>query len=136
MIARKQEVGLQLNQSIDALFSGGVLWLCHFVITTSLAAPNSPVEVPGLSDFLWMLAVIFPFAPFLRELQDFYSFLPGLASLFLHLAIPPASMLSCLAAPAALPFKGSIPNMHRMMFRSRPGSPAPAQRPEKVQLPD
>ena len=69
MIARKQEIGLQLNQLIDALLLGGVFWICHLVSVKGLAGPASSAEVPGFTHFLWMLAVIVPFAPFFAGAQ-------------------------------------------------------------------
>jgi hypothetical protein len=59
MIARKQEIGLQLNQFIDALLMGAVFWLCHFL------------EVAEVTYFFSMLALIFPVAFFLPELLAF-----------------------------------------------------------------
>ena len=74
MIARKQEIGLQLNQLIDALLLGGVFWICHLVSVKGLVGPASPTEVPGFTHFLWMLAVVVPFTPFLLELNGFYNY--------------------------------------------------------------
>jgi hypothetical protein len=69
MIARKQEISLQLSQLIDALLLGGVFWLCHFLRYAKLPAPDS------LENVLWMPGVIVPSGPFLLELQGFYKHL-------------------------------------------------------------
>jgi hypothetical protein len=47
MIARKQEISLQLNQLIDALLLDGILYLSHLVTARKLAAHDSAVEVSG-----------------------------------------------------------------------------------------
>jgi hypothetical protein len=72
MIARKQEISLQLNQLIDAIILGAVFWVCHFLLSSKML----PVvrELPGFTHFLWVLAVIIPFGPFLLELQGFYRY--------------------------------------------------------------
>ena len=127
MIARKQEIGLQLNQLIDALLLGGVFWICYLVSVKGLAGPASSAEVPGFTHFLWMLAVIVPFAPFFagaqwllqlsarREPAEVMSqiiqggfwllIVLGRASFLLRLEIPNFSvlMLFGFAAPAMLP---------------------------------
>ncbi|MGC2577022.1 MAG: hypothetical protein WA376_05540, partial [Terrimicrobiaceae bacterium] len=139
MIARKQEIGLQLNQLIDALLLGGVFWICHLVSVKGLVGPASPTEVPGFTHFLWMLAVIVPFAPFLLELNGFYNYqldkrlqrsmsqiiqagfwllvVLGSASFLLRLEIPNFSVLILfgLAAPATLLLKERIYIAHRTM---------------------
>ncbi|HET9522703.1 MAG TPA: sugar transferase [Terrimicrobiaceae bacterium] len=139
MIARKQEIGLQLNQLIDALLLGGVFWICHLLSVKGLAGPTSPAEVPGFAHFLWMLAVIVPFAPFLLELNGFYNYqldkslqrslsqigqagfwllvVLGSASFLLRLEIPNFSvlMLFTLAAPATLLLKERLYIAHRTM---------------------
>jgi len=45
MIARKQEISLQLNQLIDALLPGGVFWLCHFLRSSKLVSSNPLLEI-------------------------------------------------------------------------------------------
>jgi exopolysaccharide biosynthesis polyprenyl glycosylphosphotransferase len=138
MIARKQEISLQLNQLIDAIVLGVVFWGCHFVLSSKILASLSP-ETPGFAHFLWMLAIIIPFGPFLLELQGFYNYQlekslrkslgqiirAGLwltvvlvaAVLFLRLEIPSRSVLFvfCLAAPAALLLKERLYIVHRTM---------------------
>ncbi|HEY5706843.1 MAG TPA: sugar transferase [Terrimicrobiaceae bacterium] len=139
MIARKQEISLQLNQLIDALLLGGVFWLCHFLLSSRLAPLDSLENVPGFAHFLWMLAVIIPFGPFLLELQGFYNYqleksllkslsqiaragfwllvILGSAFIFLRLEVHSRSVLVlfCLAASAALLLKERIYIAHRTM---------------------
>ena len=74
MIARKQEISLQLHQLIDALLLGGVFWLCHFLRSKKLAPLDSLEDIPEFAQFLWMLMVIIPVGPFLLELQGFYNY--------------------------------------------------------------
>ena len=50
MIARKQQISLQLNQLIDTLLLGGVFWLCHFLRSTKLADLDSLENVPGFAE--------------------------------------------------------------------------------------
>ena len=139
MIARKQEISLQLHQLIDALLLGGVFWLCHFLRSKKLAPLDSLEDIPEFAQFLWMLMVIIPVGPFLLELQGFYNYqlekglLKSLsqiaqagfwllvilesASIFLRLEVHSRSVLIlfCLAAPAALLLKERIYIAHRTM---------------------
>jgi hypothetical protein len=57
MIARKQQISLQLNQLIDTLLLGGVFWLCHFLRSAKLAALDSLESVPGFeeADVGWVI---------------------------------------------------------------------------------
>lgn len=139
MIARQQEIRLQLNQLIDALLLGGVFWLCYTVRHSNLLVLDSLTEIPGFEYFLWMLAVIMPFGPFLLELQGYYShplektvvkslhqiaragiwlgLIIGGAVIFLRLSVPSRSVLIlfCLVAPAALIFKERVYAWQRML---------------------
>jgi hypothetical protein len=94
MIARKQQISLQLNQLIDALLLGGVFWLRHFLRSTKLAALDSLEDVPGF------------------------------AFIFLRLDVHSRSVLTlpCLAAPAALLLKERIYIAHRTMRLRRGGT--------------
>lgn len=131
MIARKQEISLQLNQLIDAVLLGAVFWLCHFLLSSKWVSSDPLLEMPGFTHFLWMLAVIVPFGPFLLELQGFYNYqleksllkslgqivragfwltvILGFAVIFLRLEISSRSLLPlfCVAASAALVFKNA-----------------------------
>ena len=141
MIARQQEIRLQLNQLIDALLLGGVFWLCHWLrFEKLLVLPTDTLkEIPDFVDFLWMLAVIMPFGPFLLELQGYYAhplektvwkslhqiaragiwlgLIIGGAVIFLRLSVPSRSVLIlfCLAAPIALIFKERVYAWQRLL---------------------
>jgi len=129
MIARKQEIHLQFNQLIDALLLGGIFWLAHLLRHSKLVVVDSLAEIPEFQYFLWMLAVIMPFGPFLLELQGYYTYalektiwksleqitraglwltlLLGVAVIFLRLEVPSRSMLLifCVLAPGGLLLK-------------------------------
>jgi exopolysaccharide biosynthesis polyprenyl glycosylphosphotransferase len=139
MIARQQEIRLQLNQLIDAVLLGGVFWLCYSVRHSDLLVLDSLTEIPTFEHFLWMMAVIMPFGPFLLELQGYYAhplektvwkslqqiaragiwlgLILGGAVIFLRLSVPSRSVLIlfCLAAPVALVFKERIYAWQRLM---------------------
>lgn len=74
MISRKQEINLQVNQLIDALILGGLLWVAYAIRAEWLTDIDVLGAIPPFSDHLWMLAVIMPFGPFLLELEDFYNY--------------------------------------------------------------
>ena len=138
MIARRQEINIELNLFIDALILGAVFWLCHFLRASKLIVLDSLHEIPEFSKSFWMLAIIMPFGPFLLELQGFYKFqlektvgrslgqigraglwllvLLGAAVIFLRLEVHSRSVmiLFCLAAPAALILKERIYVHHRI----------------------
>ena len=142
MIARKQEISLQLNQIIDAVILGAVFWLCHCVLSSDILSLSTR-EIPGFTHFLWMLVVIIPFGPFLLELQGFYNYqleksvLKSLAQIvraglwlivilvaaviFLRLEIPSRSLLLVffVAAPAALILKERLYVAQRTMRLKR-----------------
>lgn len=144
MIARKQEIRLQLNQLLDAFLLGGVLWLCYVIRASRLLVMDSLVEIPGFEYFLWMLAVVMPFGPFLLELQGYYSYplektvlkslqqiaraglwlvvIIGAAVIFLRLQVPSRSVLIlfCTLAPIALIVKERI-SIWNYMKRLRDG---------------
>jgi exopolysaccharide biosynthesis polyprenyl glycosylphosphotransferase len=139
MIARQQEIRLQLNQLIDALLLGGVFWLCYTLRHENLFVLDSLKVIPSFEQFLWMLAVIMPFGPFLLELQGYYAhplektiwkslqqiaragiwlgLIIGGAVIFLRLSVPSRSVLIlfCLAAPCALIFKERVYAWQRLM---------------------
>lgn len=126
MIARKQEIRLQLNQLLDAFLLGLVFWFTYLIRANKVLVLDSLVEIPGFEYFLWMLAVIMPFGPFLLELQGYYNYplektvwkslrqiaraglwmvvIIGAAVIFLRLQVPSRSVLIlfCVLAPVAL----------------------------------
>lgn len=115
MIARSQEIRIQVNQLIDALLLGVAFWLSYTVRHKNLLVMDSLHSIPEFQYFLWMLAVIMPFGPFFLELQGFYNYtlektvwksleqmtraglwmglLLGAAVIFLRLEVPARSVL-------------------------------------------
>ena len=132
MIARKKEIRLQLNQLVDALLLGLTFWCCHALRFYRLIVWDTVPEIPAFSYFVWMLAVIMPFAPFLLELEGFYGttiskplwksleqvaragfwlgLLIGGSVIFLRLEVPSRSvlMLFLILAPVVLLAKERI----------------------------
>lgn len=126
MLARKQEINLQLSQLADALILGLIFWLCYLLRANEIIRWDSSPEIPRFEYFLWMLAVIIPFGPFLLELQGYYIYpmektvlksvgqiaraglwlavLLTASAFFLKLYIPARSvpLLFVILAPAAL----------------------------------
>lgn len=129
MLARKQEINLQLNQILDAAILGLALWGSHLLRSSGLVQLDALPEVPPFTYFLWMLAIIIPFGPFLMELQGYYQYplektvwkslhqiaraglwlivLIALSAFFLKLVVPSRSVLILFAvlAPVALILK-------------------------------
>lgn len=138
MIARKQEIRLQINQLLDAFLLGFILWFCYAIRANKVLVLDSLTEIPGFEYFLWMLAVIMPFGPFLLELQGYYNYplekttwkslqqiaraglwlgmIIGAAVIFLKLQVPSRSVLIlfCALAPVALITKERIYTWHYM----------------------
>jgi exopolysaccharide biosynthesis polyprenyl glycosylphosphotransferase len=145
MIARQQEIRLQVNQLIDALLLGLTFWLCYWVRHSNLLVLDTLKEIPTFEHFLWMLAVIMPFGPFLLEMQGFYShplektiwksleqmtraglwlgLIIGGAVIFLRLSVPSRSVLIffVLMAPVVLILKERVYTWHRLI-RLREGA--------------
>ncbi|MDD5199023.1 MAG: sugar transferase [Terrimicrobiaceae bacterium] len=74
MLARKQEINLQLNELADAAILGAIFWLCHWLRFTGILRLDSSPDIPEFKYFVWVLAVIVPFGPFLLELQGYYQY--------------------------------------------------------------
>ena len=126
MSARRNEINLQFNQFLDALLLGSIFWFAHFVRLKGIIILDNLPTIEGFGRFVWMLAVIMPFGPFLLEMQGFYSYplektawkslrqmtaagiwllvLLGCAVIFLRLDVPSRSVLILFAlfAPAVL----------------------------------
>ena len=126
MSARRNEINLQFNQFLDALLLGAVFWFAHFVRLKGIIILDNLWTIEGFGRFVWMLAVIMPFGPFLLEMQGFYNYplektawkslrqmtaagiwlfvLLGCAVIFLRLDVPSRSVLILFAlfAPAVL----------------------------------
>lgn len=147
MLARKQEIHLQLNQLLDAALLGFVFWFCHVLRTHNLIVLDQLGEIPPFTHSLWILAVVMPFGPFLLELQGYYTYplektilkslhqiaragvwlglLLGAAVIFLRLEIPSRSVLIlfCLLAPTTLILKERL-TIWRQLKRLRHGGSA------------
>ncbi len=132
MLARKQEINLQLNELADAAILGLTFWACHWLRWTGILSLDNSPEIPDFEYFVWVLAVIVPFGPFLLELQKFYQYplektlwkslsqiaragfwllaLVAASSFLLKLPIPSRSVILffIVAAPAALLAKESL----------------------------
>ena len=115
MIARKQEIRLQLNQLLDAVLLGLAFGLAYVLRRHNLVVIDSLGEIPEFRYFLWLLAIIMPLGPFLLELQGYYKYtlektvwkslqqmlragvwlglLLGMAVIFLKLEVPSRSVL-------------------------------------------
>jgi len=72
MLARKQEINLQLNQLVDAVLIGAIFWVAHALRYYGVLSLEGPGVIPPFGKHLWMLAILMPFGPFLLELQGFY----------------------------------------------------------------
>ena len=132
MLARKQEINLQLNELIDAVILGVTFWISHQLRYHGIISLDTSPEIPPFGNFLWVLAVIVPFGPFLLELQGFYQYplektalksltqiaraalwlliLLAVSSFLLRLTVESRSVgiLYALLAPAALLLKEKI----------------------------
>ncbi|MEO6052831.1 MAG: sugar transferase [Chthoniobacterales bacterium] len=74
MLVRKQEINLQINQITDAAMLAIVFWGCYLLRHHRLINVDFLPDIAPFSEFLWILAVIVPFGPFLLELQGFYQY--------------------------------------------------------------
>lgn len=132
MLARKQEINLQLNELVDAALLGLTFWLCHWLRFEGILKLDSQPDIPEFKYFVWALAVIVPFGPFLLEMQGYYQYplektllkslsqiaraglwltvLVAGSSFLLKLELPSRSMIIffILAAPAVLLAKERI----------------------------
>ena len=126
MNARRQEINLQFTQIIDAILLGIVFWLAHLLRYHRLVILDELWGIDSFDRFVWILAVIVPFGPFILEKQGFYSYtlektvgkslhqmggaalqlflLLAVAVIFLRLEVPSRSVLILFAllAPVAL----------------------------------
>lgn len=129
MLARKTEINLQLNQLIDAFMLGAMFWVAYTLRETKFIVLDQAADIPGFERFLWMLAIIMPFGPFLLEVQGYYNYplektvvrslqqitragvflglMLGAAVIFLRQEVPSRSVLIlfCIIAPVALIIK-------------------------------
>ncbi len=138
MIARKTEINLQVNQFIDALLLGGVFWFSHYLRYNQFVILDNLWTIGGFEEFVWMLAMIMPFAPFLLEMQGFYTYplektvwkstrqimaagfwlivMFGFGVIFLRLDVPSRSVLVIFAvfAPIVLLLRERVMLWHYM----------------------
>lgn len=74
MLARKQEINLQLNLVADMVILGLMFWACHQLRFQGILSLDHSPEILPFGHFVWILAIIVPFGPFFLELQGFYQF--------------------------------------------------------------
>lgn len=133
MSSRKKELNVQLNQLVDAVMLGVLLWLCYYVRAVGLLKLEDNLwQIPPFYEFYWMLAILMPFGPLLLEMQGFYShpmdktvvksieqviragfwlmLMFGVAAVFLRLTVPSRSVLLLFAilAPTVLVVKDRL----------------------------
>jgi len=146
MLARKTEINLQLNQLIDAFILGSMFWLAYTLRATKFIVLDRAADIPGFERFLWMLAIIMPFGPFLLEVQGYYNYplektvarslqqimragvflglMLGAAVIFLRQEVPSRSVLIlfCVLAPSALILKERLSIWRRIRQLSLGGA--------------
>ena len=147
MLAQRNEINLQLLKVCDAALLGLTFWFAHFLRYHRVIVLDRIVEIDPFPSFVWMLAVIIPFAPFFLETQGFYNHpqektawrsmqkitmagiwlfvLLGAAVIFLRLEVPSRSVLILFAlfAPCVLLLreKLEIANYHRKVRKGKVG---------------
>jgi len=147
MLAQRNEINLQLLKVCDAALLGLTFWFAHFLRYHRVIVLDRIVEIDPFPSFVWMLAVIIPFAPFFLETQGFYNHpqektawrsmqkitmagiwlfvLLGAAVIFLRLEVPSRSVLIlfALSAPCVLLLreKLEIANYHRKVRAGKVG---------------
>jgi len=121
---RRHEINLQFNQFVDAILLGIVFWFAHLIRFHQLIILDNLWTIDGFEKFVWILAVIMPFGPFLLEMQGFYNYplektvwkslrqmtaagfwlfiLLGSAVIFLRLDVPSRSVLILFGLMAPL----------------------------------
>ena len=126
MIPYRHEINQQLLKVADAVLLGFAFWISHFLRYNDMIILDGLVEIGPFPDFLWILAVVVPFGPFLLDLQGFYNHpnertagrtlqqiasagvwlfvILGAAVIFLRLQVPSRSVLIIFAmlGPALL----------------------------------
>lgn len=119
MIARQQEIRLQLNQLLDAVLLGLIFWVAYVLRQHNLIVMDSLGHIPEFRKFFWILAIVMPMGPFLLEMQGYYKYplektlwkslqqmvraavwlglMLGMAVIFLRLEVPSRSVLILFA---------------------------------------
>jgi exopolysaccharide biosynthesis polyprenyl glycosylphosphotransferase len=132
MSSRKQEINIQLNQLLDALLLGVLLYICYVLRASGFIIIDSLHDIPEFPYMYWMLAILMPFGPFFLEMQGFYQnpveksvarsleqivragiwvvILLGVAAFLLRLTIPSRSVLVLyvVLAPVVLLIKDRV----------------------------
>lgn len=78
MLARKEEISLQLNQIIDSMILALTFWLSwwfryHLPEWNFFGGkPLTSVEIKEFGYFLWVMAIVVPFTPLVLEYLGFY----------------------------------------------------------------
>lgn len=111
MSARKHEINIQLNQLLDAIILGLSFWAAYEIRASGFFIIDSLWDIPPFMDFLWMLAILMPFGPFLLEVQGFYSHpLEKTPARSLDRIMRAGIWLALLFSVAAFLFRLSIPS--------------------------
>ncbi len=71
MLARKEEISLQLNQIIDS-FLLAIAFCLSWWFRSSLTEWADMVPIPSFGEFLWVMAIVVPFTPLVLEYLGFY----------------------------------------------------------------
>ena len=147
MLAPRNEINLQLLKICDAALLGLTFWVAHFLRYHRMIVLDNLVEIEAFPKFVWMLALIIPFTPFLLDSQGFYNHpqektvwrsmqkitmagvwlfvLLGAAVIFLRLEVPSRSVLILFAAFATcvliLREQLEIANYHRKVRAGKIG---------------
>ena len=74
MLARRQEISLEINQLIDAVILGVVFWLSYLLRSNHLVVLDQIYDIPPFEEFYWLFLVVIVFGPFLLELQGYYNY--------------------------------------------------------------
>ena len=71
MLARKEEISLQLNQIIDSVLLAIAFWFSWW-FRFNLTEWAEMVPIKEFSYFLWVMAIVVPFTPLVLEYLGFY----------------------------------------------------------------
>ncbi|MEO6847183.1 MAG: sugar transferase, partial [Chthoniobacterales bacterium] len=111
MLVEKQEINLQISQITDAILLAAIFWGCYEIRRHGFVNFDFLPEIAPFSEFLWILAVIVPFGPFLLELQGYYQY-PVEKTIWKSLSqIARSSVWMCLLiAVCVIFFKLTVPS--------------------------
>jgi exopolysaccharide biosynthesis polyprenyl glycosylphosphotransferase len=112
MLGRRQEINLQLTELIDSILLVAAIWLAYAFRVNFLQSQFPTLEViPPFQDFIWVIALVVPFAPVALESQGFYngilnkSLLTSLGQMLRALAI-----LATAVAAFVVFFRWAVPS--------------------------